>query len=96
MKKPPNSSHCHQKKRSVNHNHSNNNHNHSSNGLGGFNDIYNINNFCSNTVKIREKNYRHLVQCPTFEELPDEFFEDNNIQVILCYLLFIIIYFIGL
>lgn len=44
-------------------------------------DIYEINNFCSNTVKIRERTLSHNVLCPTFQELNDDFFEDNNIEV---------------
>ena len=44
-------------------------------------DIYNINNFCSNTVKIKEKTISHNVLFPLFDELSDNFFEDNNIEV---------------
>lgn len=44
-------------------------------------DIYDINNFCSNTMKIKEKSISHNVIVPSFEELPDDFFEDNNIEV---------------
>ena len=44
-------------------------------------DIYDINNFCSNTMKIREKSISHNVVVPSFEELSDDFFEDNNIEV---------------
>ena len=44
-------------------------------------DIYNINNFYSSTVKIREKSLYQNVIVPKFEELEDEFFEDNCIEV---------------
>jgi hypothetical protein len=44
-------------------------------------DIYDINNFCSNTMKIKEKTLSHNVLVPSFDELSDEFFEDNNIEV---------------
>jgi hypothetical protein len=44
-------------------------------------DIYNINNFYSNTVKIKEKSLSINVQVPKYEELDDSFFEDNNIEV---------------
>ena len=44
-------------------------------------DIYDINNFCSNTMKIKEKSITHNVLVPSFEELSDDFFEDNNIEV---------------
>ena len=44
-------------------------------------DIYNINNFCSNTMKIKEKTISHNVLVPSFEELSEQFFEDNNIEV---------------
>ena len=44
-------------------------------------DIYNINNFCSSTVKIREKSLYQNVVVPNFEELDDDFFEDNCIEV---------------
>ena len=46
-----------------------------------YNDIYNINNFYSSTVKIKEKSISYNVQCPKYEELDDDFFEDNNIEV---------------
>jgi len=48
-------------------------------------DIYNINNFCSSTVKIREKSLYQNVVVPKFEELEDDFFEDNCIEVRLYY-----------
>lgn len=32
-------------------------------------------------MKIQEKTLSHNVQCPTFEELDEDYFEDNNIQV---------------
>ena len=44
-------------------------------------DIYSINNFYSNTVKIKEKSISINVQVPKYEELDDSFFEDNNIEV---------------
>ena len=44
-------------------------------------DIYDLNNFCSNTAKIKEKSINYVIQCPTYEELDEEFFEDNNIEV---------------
>ena len=44
-------------------------------------DIFNLNNFCSNTVKIKEKSINHIIACPTFDELSEDFFEDNNIEV---------------
>ena len=44
-------------------------------------DIYDINNFCSNTMKIKEKTISHNVLIPSFEELSNDFFEDNNIEV---------------
>ena len=44
-------------------------------------DIYDINNFCSNTMKIKEKTLNHNILCPSYEELSDDFFEDNNIEV---------------
>lgn len=45
------------------------------------NDIYNINNFYSSTIRINEKSLSHNVQCPPFQELEDIFFEDNKIEV---------------
>ena len=44
-------------------------------------DIYNINNFYSSTVKIKEKSLYQNVLVPKFEELDDDFFEDNCIEV---------------
>ena len=44
-------------------------------------DIYNINNFYSNTIKIKEKSLSFNVQVPKYEELDESFFEDNNIEV---------------
>ena len=44
-------------------------------------DIYDIDNFCSNTMKIKEKTISHNVLIPSFEELSNDFFEDNNIEV---------------
>lgn len=43
--------------------------------------LYDINNFFSSAVKIREKSITHNVICPSFEELSPDFFEDNNIEV---------------
>ena len=43
--------------------------------------IYDINNFFSCAIKIREKSITHNVICPSFEELSPEFFEDNKIEV---------------
>ena len=56
---------------------SNNNNNNSSSNSN----IYDINNFFSCAVKIREKSISHNVICPSYEELSSEFFEDNNIEV---------------
>ena len=56
---------------------SNNNNNISSTNYN----IYDINNFFSCAIKIREKSISHNVLCPSFEELSPEFFEDNNIEV---------------
>ena len=58
-------------------------------------DIYNINNFYSSTVKIREKSLYQNVVIPKFEELDEDFFEDNCIEVsIKNILIFIIIFLI--
>lgn len=51
-------------------------------------DIYNINNFYSSTVKIREKSLYQNVLVPKFEELDDDFFEDNCIEVSYIIILF--------
>lgn len=67
---------------------SNNNNNISSNHYN----IYDINNFFSSAIKIREKSITHNVICPSFEELSPEFFEDNKIEVSL---FLSIIYFLG-
>jgi hypothetical protein len=67
---------------------SNNNNNISSNHYN----IYDINNFFSCAIKIREKSITHNVICPSFEELSPEFFEDNKIEVSL---FLSIIYFLG-
>lgn len=56
---------------------SNNNNNFSNNHYN----IYDINNFFSCAIKIREKSITHNVICPSFEELSPEFFEDNKIEV---------------
>ena len=56
---------------------SNNNNNISSSHYN----LYDINNFFSCAIKIREKSITHNVICPSFEELSPEFFEDNNIEV---------------
>jgi len=55
--------------------------NNSKNNKRNNEDIYNINNFYSSTVKIREKSLYQNVVVPNFEELDDEFFEDNCIEV---------------
>ena len=55
--------------------------NNSKNNKRNNEDIYNINNFYSSTVKIREKSLYQNVVVPNFEELDDEFFEDNYIEV---------------
>lgn len=44
-------------------------------------DLYDINIFYSSTVKIREKSLYQNVLVPDFEELDDDFFEDNCIEV---------------
>jgi len=49
-------------------------------------DIYNINNFYSSTVKIREKSLYQNVVVPNYEELDDDFFEDNGIEVRILYI----------
>ena len=67
---------------------SNNNNNFSNNHYN----IYDINNFFSCAIKIREKSITHNVICPSFEELSPEFFEDNKIEVSL---FLSIIYFLG-
>ena len=56
---------------------SNNNNNFSNNHYN----IYDINNFFSCAIKIREKSITHNVICPSFEELSPQFFEDNKIEV---------------
>jgi len=53
-------------------NNTNSNNNHSN--------LYDINNFFSSAIKIREKSIFHNVICPSFEELSPEFFEDNKIE----------------
>ena len=55
--------------------------NNSKNNKKNNEDIYNINNFYSSTVKIREKSLYQNVVVPNFEELDDEYFEDNCIEV---------------
>ena len=32
-------------------------------------------------MKIKEKTLNHNILCPSYEELSDDFFEDNNIEV---------------
>ena len=44
-------------------------------------DLYDINNFYSSTVMIREKSLYQNVLVPDYEELDDDFFEDNCIEV---------------
>jgi hypothetical protein len=45
-----------------------------------YSNLYDINNFFSCAVKIREKSITHNVICPSFEELSPDFFEDNKIE----------------
>ena len=40
--------------------------------------IYNIDNFCSNTFKIEEKSFHVNVKIPEFKELEDNFFQIDN------------------
>ena len=54
--------------------------NNNSNSNNHYN-LYDINNFFSCAVKIREKSITHNVICPSFEELSPDFFEDNKIEV---------------
>lgn len=56
--------------------------------LNNHSNLYDINNFFSCAVKIREKSITHNVICPSFEELSPDFFEDNKIEVSI-FLLFI-------
>ena len=49
--------------------------------LNNHSNLYDINNFFSCAVKIREKSITHNVICPSFEELSPDFFEDNKIEV---------------
>lgn len=58
-----------------------NNSNNKNNNRKMTEDIYNINNFYSSTVKIKEKSLYQNVLVPKFEELDDDFFEDNCIEV---------------
>ena len=62
-------------------NNSINNSNNKNNNRKMTEDIYNINNFYSSTVKIREKSLYQNVVVPNYEELDDDFFEDNGIEV---------------
>ena len=62
-------------------NNSINNSNNKNNNRKNTEDIYNINNFYSSTVKIREKSLYQNVVVPNYEELDDDFFEDNCIEV---------------
>jgi len=41
-------------------------------------------------MKIREKSLSHNVVVPSFEELSDDFFEDNNIEVSYYHLLLLL------
>ena len=43
-----------------------------------YNNKYNNNNVC---INIKEKNYKKRILEPEFEELPDDFFKDDNIEV---------------
>lgn len=56
------------KKKKFHRNHSSSNHN----NTNSYNDIYNIDNFCSSTVKIIEKKVLSSIICPKFKELTDE------------------------
>ena len=51
------------------------------NNSSQYSNLYDINNFFSCAVKIREKSITHNVICPSFEELSPDFFEDNKIEV---------------
>ena len=62
-------------------NNSINNSNNKNNNRKMTEEIYNINNFYSSTVKIREKSLYQNVVVPNYEELDDDFFEDNGIEV---------------
>ena len=55
----------------------------SNNLINRNNDLYHLNNFGSNSFKIKEenKNVSHNILCPAFNELPDNFFDDNKIEV---------------
>ena len=63
--------------------------NNNSNSNNHYN-LYDINNFFSSAVKIREKSITHNVICPSFEELSPDFFEDNKIEVS-CFSFFILL-----
>ena len=52
----------------------NNSNNKNNNNRKNTEDIYNINNFYSSTVKIREKSLYQNVVVPNYEELDDDFF----------------------
>jgi hypothetical protein len=67
-------------------NNSINNSNNKNNNRKMTEDIYNINNFYSSTVKIREKSLYQNVVVPNYEELDDDFFEDNGIEVRILYI----------
>ena len=67
-------------------NNSINNSNNKNNNRKITEDIYNINNFYSSTVKIREKSLYQNVVVPNYEELDDDFFEDNGIEVRILYI----------
>ena len=64
----------------------NNSNNKNNNNRKNTEDIYNINNFYSSTVKIREKSLYQNVVVPNYEELDDDFFEDNGIEVRILYI----------
>ena len=44
-------------------------------------DLYSIYNFETSTAKIKEKTMNYNIKTPKYEELNEEFFEDNNIEV---------------
>lgn len=48
-------------------------------------DLYSIFNYSSSNVKIREKTINKIIQTPKYEELDEDFFEDNFIEVSIYY-----------
>ena len=49
--------------------------------------MYSINNFCFKSIKIQEKFPSYDIKCPSFKELNDSFFEDNNIMVSILFII---------